>query len=55
MRTWINDHKKELRESLEATFKKEHSDKSEAEQEALVDKEYEQAMQEMFNSVVKRA
>lgn len=55
MRTWINDHKKELRESLEAKFKKQHSDKSEAEQEALVDKEYEQAMQEMFNSVVKRA
>jgi hypothetical protein len=55
MRTWINDHKKELRESLEAKFKKEHSDKSEAEQEALVDKEYEQAMQEMYNSVVKRA
>ena len=40
MRTWINDHKKELRESLEAKFKKENSDKSEQEQEAWVDKEY---------------
>jgi len=28
---WINDHKKELRESIEAKFKKENSDKSEAE------------------------
>jgi hypothetical protein len=55
MRMWINDHKKELRESLEAKFKKENSDKSEAEQEAMVDKEYETAMQEMFASVVKRA
>ena len=55
MRTWINDHKKELRESLEAKFKKENSEKSEAELEALVDKEYDQAMQDMFPSVVKRA
>jgi hypothetical protein len=31
MRMWINDHKKELRENLEAKFKKENSDKSEAE------------------------
>lgn len=31
MRTWINDHKKVLREGLEATVKKEHSGKSEAE------------------------
>jgi hypothetical protein len=55
MRTWINDHKKELREALEAKFKKENSEKSEAELEALVEKEYDQAMQEMFPSVVKRA
>lgn len=55
MRTWINDHKKVLREGLEATVKKEHSGKSESEQEALVDKDYEHEMQEMFTKVVKRA
>lgn len=55
MRMWINDHKKELRETLEAKFKKENSDKNDAEQEAAVDQEYETAMQEMYSSVVKRA
>ena len=40
MRSWINDHKKQLREKIEENVKKESADKNESEVEALVEKQY---------------
>ena len=55
MRSWINDHKKILREKIEESAKKESAGKNETELDAIIDKQYDEEMSDMYVKVIKKA
>jgi predicted transcriptional regulator len=55
MRSWINEFKNTLRQTIEDQVNKESADKSETERSEIIEQRYTKELNEMFTKVVQKA